>query len=186
LVERPSADWTREEQLAVADAARLQGEMADEADSIRRILVDEGTTLIIPELIGQVAVDIRSVAGRLSQNAATRETRAILDDIIQLLEEVLDAVKMQRDENQQMDAQDGEPRQQDENRPLMPNSAELKLLRSSQLRINNRTATIAASPTSVDGEVDPARAARRQQELDALSERQRMLSDLTRRMNERK
>lgn len=187
LVEQPPAEWTRDEQLAVADAARTQSELAEEAESIRRILVDEGTTVILPELIGQAAGDIRNVAARLSRNEATAETRSILDDIIQLLEEMLEAVKTRRDENEhRQDSQDGQEGQPDENRPLLPGSAELKLLRSSQLRINHRTAAIGAAPATVDGEIDPARAARRQAELDALSHRQRQLSELTRRMNERK
>lgn len=186
LVERPAAEWTRDEQLAVAEAARTQGELADEAESIRRILVDEGTTVILPELIGQAAADIRNVAARLSRSEATAETRAILDDVIQLLEEVLESVKSRRDENERQESPEGQEGQPDENRPLLPGSAELKLLRSSQLRINNRTTAIASGPAAVDGALDPAQAARRQQELDALSERQRQLSELTRRMNERK
>jgi hypothetical protein len=69
--------------------------------------------------------------------------------------------------------------QQGQPQPLLPGSAELKLLKSRQVGINRRTGALAEE----SGEAPtPEQAA----EFERLTERQRLLSDLTRKMNERK
>jgi hypothetical protein len=176
LDEKGVADWTRVDRLRLAEAAETQRSVHDECETTLRILVDEGSTVIVPELIRQMATDMAVVARRLERSETSAATQDLLTDIIALLEELLEAVERKREADAQRG--DQEPPPGDQPRPLLPSSAELKLLRSAQLRVNERTRALAASRRASD----PDHA----ESLERLSQRQRHLAELTRRMNERK
>jgi hypothetical protein len=125
----------------------------------------------------QMAGDMTEVAARLDHADTSPATRRALTDIIALLEEMLQAVEQKRAEDARLEQQGGQ-QSSDQPRPLLPGSAELKLLRSSQQRLNERTLELTQSPDALNQE-QTATAQR-------LSQRQRRLADLARRMNERK
>lgn len=173
LAARPVEQWSRAQQLGLAEAAEVQAGLAGECEAIERVLVDEGTTVILPELMRQLGVDVRSVAERLSRNDVGERTRRELDGIIALLTEILEAIETRRDQVQEAAAPESDAAE--ERAPLLPGSAELKLIRSSQVRINERTEAL----SSGSGEAEAA------EELGELAARQRKLAGLAQRMNER-
>lgn len=175
LHEKDAADWTRLDQLRLAESARMQREVHEDCQATLRILLDEGTTVIVPELIRQVATDMADVAARLEQDDTSAPTQRALSDIIALLEEVLEAVEKKRDADARQ-TQEGQP-PDDQPRPLLPGSAELKLLRSAQLRLNQRTLELSSATDTPDEE--------QVQALERLAARQRHLAELARQMNER-
>jgi hypothetical protein len=174
LAARPVEQWSRVEQLGLAEAAEVQSGLAGECEAIERLLVDEGTTVILPELMRQLGADVQGVAVRLSSNDVGERTLRELDGIIALLTEILEAIETRRDQVQEAAPQpeSGDP---EERAPLLPGSAELKLIRSSQVRINERTDALASGA----GEAGTA------DELGELAARQRKLANLARRLNER-
>ena len=93
------------------------------------------------------------------------------------LKDIIEAVQRMQDEQQQQ--QQGEPGQSDENPPLLPGSAELKLLRSAQLRINGRTAALGESQAGDAISADELGA-----DLENLARRQRSVSDMAREMRD--
>ncbi len=164
--------WGRLERMRLAQAAETQDAVRADCTETLRILLDEGTTVIVPELLRQTAGDMDEVAARLRRSEASAETRGLLDEVIASLEEILHAVE----KKQQQDAagaQGDRPQNGNQASPLLPGSAELKLLRAAQLRINRRTAELADRP---DADL-PASA--------ELARRQRRLAMLARKMNER-
>ncbi len=173
LAAKPAEQWSRIEQLRLTEAAGIQTALASECEAIERLLIDEGTTVILPELMRQLGADVRSVAARLSVGDLGRRTQQELDAIIALLTEILEAIEVRREQMQEAPPlpESADPQ---EGAPLLPGSAELKLIRSSQIRINERTRELSSSP---DGAVA--------QELGELAARQRALAGLARRMNER-
>jgi hypothetical protein len=125
-------------------------------------------------LVRQLAADMQAVAQRLDRADTSEPTRVLLADIIALLEEIVGAIERKRNEEPQ--DQQGQPQesgQQDRPMSLLPPSAELKLLRSSQVRVNERTGALRGA----DGN-DRAL-------LRHLAQRQRRLAELARKMNER-
>ena len=133
-------NFKRAEQLQLADLADKQGTLADDAESCLHILTEDGTTIVFPRVVSQLAADMNGVADRLTELKVGALTQAIEAEIVDTLEQLLEAVEqMQQDSEQedssQQSAQSGES-------PLLPGSAELKLLRASQLRINTRTQAI--------------------------------------------
>jgi hypothetical protein len=177
LDDKGSANWARVDRLQLAEAVETQHGVRDDCAATLRILVDEGTTVIVPELLRQVEVDMADVAAALERLDTSRQTQRVLDDIIALLEEVLEAIERKREEDARL-AKEGQQQSRDGAQPLLPGSAELKLMRSSQLRLNERTVELAVSTAVPEDE--------RAADMERLSQRQRRLAELARRMNERK
>ena len=130
---------------------------------------------------------MHEVAERLARSDLSAGTKRILDDIITQLEEILAAVEKKRQENQKQNDQEQQPQEQQEGpQPLLPTSAELKLMRSSELRLMERmpeeTIPAGDDPTQAHASADAQRA----QTTRDLADRQRQLADLARKMNERK
>lgn len=180
LGEKLRADWTRADELSLARVAVTHGEAATEAQVTLRLLTDEGTTIILPELLRQLTEQMAVLSERLNQGDISGDTRRALDDIIGMLEEILGAIEERRQQQNQSD--DGQPSGQpggSDSQPLLRLSAELRLLRSAQVRVNEQTRGLTPS----EGESPTADL---KQTLDRLGVRQRELSELARRLYERR
>lgn len=158
--------------VALTDAAKTQQQVTDEGNQALALMLDEGSTIIVPELLRQMVSDMTAVRGDLNVSKPTEQTRKTLRDVIDLLTELLDAIDKKREDDRKQDDQQQQPQQQQQQQEqtLLPKSAELKMLRSSQMRLNQRTPAADESATV----------------LADLSARQRRLSELTRQMHERK
>ena len=144
--------FQRAQQLELAELSTQERSLAEKASACGHILDEEGTTIVFPRVVGQVAEDMIAVADRLAAQHVGPLTQAMQQEIVETLEQLLEAVKRMEQENEQ---QAGATSSNSDNQPLLPTSAELKLLRSSQLRVNTRTAAIeeardtAAEPESL-------------------------------------
>ena len=173
-----SVSQGRDSVETLVEAGEWHREALQECESTLRILVDEGTTVIIPELLRQLNLDMQEVAARLERTAELSVTGQRLDEIIAALQEILAVVDQQRSESkpEPRDPQNQQQNQQQQQRPLLPNSAELKLMRSTQVRLNERSR--AASDDTANPDAGAA--------LQALAQRQRQLAEMAQRMNDRK
>lgn len=135
-------NFKRAEQLQLADLSTQQRGLSEKAATCLHILDEDASTIAFPHIMEQLVDDMANSADRLAAFQVGAITQAIQAEIIDALEQLLEAVKKMQEENE---AQQGQPQQQQQQGPppLLPASAELKLLRSSQLRINNRTGVIA-------------------------------------------
>lgn len=180
LDEKPADALSRLEALQIGEARELHAQVIEDARATLRILTDEGTTVVVPELLRQMVEDMVDVLSRLERSDVSGATVVVLDQVIALLEEVLAAVERQRDLDAEGRPPPNQQRQGEQSQPLLPLSAELKLMRSSQVRLNDRTATLhARAVTEAD---DPSWA----QALQRLAERQIRLSGQARQLFERK
>lgn len=177
LETKSAADFSRTEQAQLVESAGTQKQVAEDCAQVLRIVVDEGTTVIVPELLRQLSTDMATVAGLLEQSEPSRAAAQLLDDIIAQLEQMLAAVEKRREQNREEEAKPPQQQQQNQGpQPLLPGSAELKLLRAAQVRLNERMPTDATDQSH----------ASQPDEMRRLAERQTQLVDLARRMNERK
>lgn len=180
LTRLAAGDPSREQRLASANLARDEGRIVLEADRTLLLLRDDGTSAAFPESVEQLRSDMASVQRRLSDASLDSLTIAMEEDVIAALEEMIAAVETAQREQEQNDGEQqqqspsegGEP--QDE--PLITMLAELRMLRSLQVRINRRTEQIAEAQPQDD----------LQEMLDELSERQRKLYETTRALVEKK
>lgn len=170
--------FTRVEELRAADLARQEDSLAEAAGTCVHILDEEGTTVVFPRIIGQLRDDMQAVSQRLAAARVGALTQAMEAQIADTLEQLLEAVKrMQQENEQQQQQQQGQP--PDGNAPLLPPSAELKLLRASQLRVNERTAAIEAARRSGEESGDALQAA-----LQSAAQRQAQCAEIADKMRE--
>jgi len=140
--ETEGAAAARQRQL---EAARLGREQAAIGQAARRTLAlvrDDGSAVAIPQALEQVRDDADQASRRLERGDVGGTTRGLLDDLVAGLEEMLAAVEQaQRDQQSQREGREqGGGQGQPGERPLVDAIAELKMLRSLQLRVNGRTA----------------------------------------------
>ena len=133
-------NFTRAEHLQLADLSTQERTLSEDAASCLHILDEDGTTIVFPNVVGHLSEDMGTVADRLAAYQVGALTQAIEQEIVETLEQLLGAVQRMRQDNEQqgMSGLSSDAGQS----PLLPQSAELKLLRSSQLRVNKRTAAI--------------------------------------------
>jgi hypothetical protein len=117
-----------------------EAELSVAAEKILEILREEGTTVVIPDVMEDMRKDLDTLAKRLRKLAAGEYTQQIQQDVMETLRELIEVIKEELERRQgggqQREAGEGDP---EEN--LLPTSAELKMLKSLQLRVNKRTST---------------------------------------------
>ncbi|MEK6644057.1 MAG: hypothetical protein AABZ08_09120 [Planctomycetota bacterium] len=177
LVELPTAEWKRSDQLDVGEITTKQKSIGEDADATLFILKEEGTTVIFPQIVRQVRDDAREAVSLLAPTAIPADVRRLQDGIEQVLRELLDAVKKKQEEAENEEKKGGAAGQ-DSPQPLLPGSAELKLLRSCQLRVNTATQALKADRAKA-GDTAEAR-----ERLQRLAKRQEEVSTMAKEMHE--
>jgi hypothetical protein len=164
--------FRRPEELKLADLSTRQRGLSERASTCLHILEEEGTTIVFPHMVEQVAQDMGTVADLLVERWVGPVTQGIEKEILDALEQIIEATQRMQQENQnrqQMQPQNSE----DETSPLLPPSAELKLLRASQVRVNTRTASLEQSRGAGDLSPESLRSL-----LDAVARRQAECADI--------
>jgi hypothetical protein len=169
-----AADQSRQSARGL-QLARQQDEIALEATKAVTLLREEGTAVAFPEAVEMMRDDMRQAGKRLERTDVGEITQSIERDIIDALEEMIDALqkemeKSKKKDQQQQQQQDGQQQDQE----LVDKLAELKMLRTLQLRINNRTRRLGRE---VEGE--QAEAAEVVDQLQELAERQARVQKAT-------
>ena len=136
--EQSQAD--RERQLEAVRLSREQNVVGLDAAKALTLVRDDGSAVAIPEALEQVRDDSNQAAGRLARGDVGGTTRGILQDLVTSLEEMLAALEKAQQEQQarQQGNQGGRPAEPGE-QPLVDKLAELKMIRTLQMRVNSRT-----------------------------------------------
>jgi hypothetical protein len=148
-------------------------QIVDEASKAIQMLEAEGSAVAFYEQFLQVRDDMRHVTRRLGKIDAGSVTLAIEEDIIAVLKEMIEALKKAQ---KQLQENRSNPSQSNpsQNQKLLDQIAELKMIRSMQLRVNSRT--------RMYGEKYPGEQASDadiQRELSDLATRQQKIYDVT-------
>ncbi len=169
--------WKRRDQLELAETAQQQAWVAEEADKALYILTEEGTTVVFPQVVEHLRDDAREAAQFLTAADTGQAVRDLQASIAATLQELIDAVEKKQTEIDGSPG-DGQDNQQD-SQPLLPGSAELKLLLSCQLRVNESTRAVQKEAARPD--VDPARLAVDQEKV---ARRQQQVHEMAKAMHE--
>jgi hypothetical protein len=150
-----------------------EAELSVAAEKILEILREEGTTVVIPDVMEDTRKDLDALAKRLRKLEAGEYTQQIQQDVMETLRELIEVIKqeLERRQGRGQPGNDGSEGDPDQN--LLPTSAELKMLKSLQVRVNKRTSTFDRM--------------RRKEEQDRLriAEKQEAVGTLTRTMADR-
>jgi len=151
--------------------------LAGKAQQALDIIIDDGTSVVFPDVVEQLRDDLISVGNLLADNLRTDQYTATLQKEIETtLEELIEALQQAQQQKQGSGGGGGGGGQE----PLLPNSAELKLLRSAQLRINRRTVALDHSRPS-GGPADAVL----KDETRKIADRQAEIAEMTVRILER-
>jgi hypothetical protein len=167
----PAGDRQRE--LEAARLGREQQGVAVAAGRALQLVREDGSAVAVPQALEQVRDDAEQAAARLARDDTGDTTRGLVADLVTGLEELLAAVeKSRRDQaGRTAGAAAGAAGAAGE-QPLVDALAELRMLRSLQVRVNGRTRRFAGL-LGADG--DRADEPELRAALARLAERQRLI-----------
>ncbi len=167
-----------------AEAGKLsfaEKQIIVEADKCLELLKEEGSSIAFPESLMMVREDMQEVANRLGQTKLDSLTITIEEDIVTGLEELLEALKQaQKEQEERKQQQQQQQQQQQGEEPLVDKIAELRLIKSMQVRVNQRTNRYAQMLDDAEDEVGQATSDDLKNLLRDLAERQSRIYDITR------
>jgi hypothetical protein len=137
----PDHKATRIEVQKAGEQSNREGEIVVEANKALQLLEEDGTAVAVPQVLEQARDYMGQVQSRLFKvdvGAFTQETE---EEIISMLKEVIEALK--RAQQEQQDRKNNPPPPPPGGQPppqtLISLLAELKMIRSLQVRVNTRT-----------------------------------------------
>lgn len=154
---------------AVADG---EGDLEVEASDALKLLEEDGTTAVFPPMVEQLRDELHAVAKLCRQQATgadVQERQRAVEDLLGLLIDALRRTIERKEAGECSNCNGGPP-------PLVPVSAELKMLRFLQERVNKETKQFDAL-ADADKATDDGRA-----RTDRLSDKQGRVRDLMRRL----
>jgi hypothetical protein len=139
---RPNSDRGR--QIETARISREQAEVAVAATRALLLVRDDGSAVAIPQALEQVRDDAEQVATRVGRGDLASATAGLAEDIVSGLEELLASLERARgDPERARQSGPGGRAPEPGEEPLVDALAELKMLRSLQGRVNQRTISLA-------------------------------------------
>ena len=129
----------KDRQLAQQIAAR-ELKLTIVCDDILDVLSEDGTTLVFPEIVTELQADLKHVGDSLGKLQTGKATRMVQKDIEDTLTEILGALEEAAKKPPPPNPNKGRQKQnQNSSAPLLAKSAELKMVRALQIRVNRRT-----------------------------------------------
>lgn len=157
----------------IQDVATGESDLEVEAADALKLLQEEGTTSVFPEIVDDLKTQLREVARRCRANATDKPVQERQLEVEQTLELLINSLRKtieMKEGGGQCGQCNGQPQ-------LVPISAELKLIRFLQERVNKRTKDYEEGLPAEMRETDEARA-----EAQDLAGKQNKVRDLTRKL----
>jgi hypothetical protein len=167
----------KQESLRLSDQEK---DIVMEANKAIEMLEAEGSAVAFPEVFQQVREDMKHVQRRLEVTDVGPVTQTIERDIIDTLKEMIEALKKARQELDKNSSKSNNSGGPPPDQKLLDQIAELKMIRSLQLRVNARTQVYGRQYEAREGEQTADPNIRR--ELNNLAERQERIFDITNRI----
>jgi len=140
----PEKERTSRHTARAVQLAREESSISLEVEKALLLLTDEGSSVAFSEALSEVREDVQTVSYRLNRTQVGELTQEIEKDIISALEEMIDALQkeMEKSEKEKQQQQQQQQQASPDEKSLVDMLAEIKMLRSLQLRVNNRTRRI--------------------------------------------
>ncbi len=149
-------------QFAGRSLARRERGLGTDAEDILRVLSEEASSVVAPEILRRVISDLENVSGRLDESDTGQLVQVLQDDVETSLRELIEALKpannrkrmdqnrqraggaqekKEQQQGQQQQQQQGEQGEEEqEKKDLITPVMELRMLISAQRRVRARTA----------------------------------------------
>jgi hypothetical protein len=131
---------TRNEDLKAGELSGREGVIVAEANKALQLLEEDGSAVAVPQVLEQCRDDMKAVQARLFKTDVGPFTQQVEEEIIAALKEVIEVLKKQQQELKDKKDQPPPPPGGGQSQQALINLlAELKMLRSLQVRVNQRT-----------------------------------------------
>ena len=135
-----TAKRTRSDELRSVELSRKEKELVKQANAALAVLKEEGSAVAFPEALTEVREDMKTVTNLLARADTGEFTQSVEKDIVTTLEEMVEA--LQKEQQNKSKPSKSSPNCTPQAPPLIEMLAELKMIRSLQLRVNRRTKKI--------------------------------------------
>ena len=137
----PTAERTHNQEIESSRLSSKESQIVVEVDKAALLLREDGGAVAFPEAVEQMRDDMQQVVSRLAGANVGKITQGIEEDVIAALKDMIAALKKaQKDQEGKKkkpgESQSGEP----QDPPLIDMLAELRMIRTLQMRVNTRTA----------------------------------------------
>jgi len=130
----------RADRLALKKLAQEERELAEMAQHALDLLTEDGTSIVFPAVVADLRDNLQTVAELFDDQRTNDYTRSLQKEIETTLEELIDALQKGAGGGGKGGEKGGKKGGGSGcSPPLVSNTAELKLLRALQLRVNRRT-----------------------------------------------
>lgn len=160
---------SRADRRALVKLTNEELQIAELAQQAYDILIEDGTSVVFPRIVQGLQEDLLRSAELLEAQRTDGLTQHVQKEIETTIEELLEALKRTRQNRQGGGGGGGGGG----NQPLLPPSAELKILKAAQLRVNRQTQKFDELRASL--ELDPLM----RTEVQGIATRQREIIQMT-------
>jgi thiaminase len=161
-------DLRRADRITIRRLVQEEQELAGMADHALQLIEEDGTTISFPVVVENMRDNLNQVATMIEQQQTGPPTQTLQHEIERTLEELIEALQIAKKQG----SGSGQGQGGNCKPALLPNTAELKLLRALQLRVNRRTK--AFDGDRPEGALDDVQTG----EITRLSTLQRDISDM--------
>jgi hypothetical protein len=161
----------RRDQLVIVRLSNEEAEINELGQQAYDLLLEDGTSVVFPEIVHYLKNDLERASELLGAERTDQLTQMVQREIESSLEELLDALKKSKKKGGGGGGGGGGGKQ-----PLLEKSAELKMLRAAQMRLNRRTKQFDAIKSSRDLDADLGK------EVKSMAERQAQLLEMAERI----
>jgi hypothetical protein len=136
----PAAERTHNQEIESSRLSSKESQIVVEVDKAALLLREDGGAVAFPEAVEQMRDDMQQIVSRLAASNISKITQGIEEDVISALKDMIAALKKaQKDQENKKkkssESQSGQPAEP----PLIDNLAELRMIRTLQMRVNTRT-----------------------------------------------
>ena len=170
-------DLTRRDQLIVLRLAAEESEIGELGRQAYDLLLEDGTSEVFPELVQDLIDSLNKVSELLQEERTDQLIQLVQQEIESALLDLLEALAESKEEGGQQGGGGGGGGDQ----PLLKRSAELKMLKAAQLRLNRKTRQLDNISGAQNGKED----ASLDREVDGLSELQEKLQEMAEKIMEK-
>ncbi|HQX51794.1 MAG TPA: hypothetical protein PLR25_17875, partial [Planctomycetaceae bacterium] len=136
----PQKDWLDLNYGRCRELSQQQSELTQECAQTVNLLQEDGTSVAIVIAVEDIQADMSSVTGWMQEYKVGELTQSVQKDILESLKQLIETTQKEMQEmkeQQKQEQQQQDPSQEKEG--LVELMAEIRVLRSLQLRVNRRT-----------------------------------------------
>jgi hypothetical protein len=172
-------ELNRAQRIECAGISKGEGELRDQADQANELVKEEGSATILPIVVEEVKQDLSRLAELTDKRDTGRFVVSLQHDVERSLEELIEVIKKEIEERKGGGGGGGGGGSGSQEDPLLPASAELKMIRAQQMRVNGKTKEFDVGRGQPDSELTPDQ----REACRHISEKQARVAEFTRRLH---